>query len=257
VSETRSLDDLTSALAALTAEVADMKSTATARDGRMPTGDTELAFRASPKAGTLFMQGQTLDRVEYAALWAWAQANGVVVPGGYGVGNGTTTFTLPDVRGKVIRGVAVGGALGEQVGADSRALTEAQMPVHDHTATATTDSHSHGGSVGSAGSHSHDSSGGEMGSSGSHGAHNGGSANYWQSLNDGQGLFTVPTAFNNSGGGHTHSFTFDINSAGAHTHTITTSADGHTHTITVANAGGTTPVDLRQASTGWHVAVWT
>lgn len=250
MSETRSLDDLTAAVATLMAKVADMESTAAARDGRGATGDTELAFRATPKAGTLFMHGQILDRAEYAALWAWAQANGGVVTGGYGTGNGTTTFTLPDMRGKVVRGASTASALGEQVGADSRALTTAQMPSHTHTATNTSDAHAHTGSTGTD-SHTHS---GSTATDGSHSGHNSGVANFWQSLNDGQGSFSVAANGQTSGGSHGHSFS---TTSDGHSHTMSVNSDTHTHTTTVGSTGGTTPVDLRQASLGWHVAVWT
>lgn len=225
----RTFEGSEQAIATLLRRVDELEARTGEQWARRPTGDTELAFRTTPKAGTLFLHGQTLNRADFPTLWAWAQAHGAVVAGGYGAGNGSTTFTLPDMRGKVVRGVAATGeALGAQVGADSRALTEAQMPVHDHTGTAAT-----------AGSHIHDSANGEMGSAGNHGGHVGGG-------NSPNADGFAQSNYTGQSGGHSHFFTFDILSAGS-----------HSHSVTIGNAGGTTPVDLRQASLGWHLAVWT
>lgn len=230
----RTFEGSEQAIATLLRRVDELEARTGEQWARRPTGDTELAFRTTPKAGTLFLHGQTLNRADFPTLWAWAQAHGAVVAGGYGAGNGSTTFTLPDMRGKVVRGVAATGeALGAQVGADSRALTETQMPVHDHTGTAAT-----------AGSHIHDSANGEMGSAGSHDGHVS-QSNVNHAVGTG-GLHGHPPSWGDTDGGHSHFFTFDILSAGS-----------HSHSVTIGNAGGTTPVDLRQASLGWHLAVWT
>jgi len=52
-------------------------------------------------------------------------------------GNGTTTFALPDLRGRVPRGIGQGPGLsnvdlGEVSGQESVTLTTAQMPMHTH-----------------------------------------------------------------------------------------------------------------------------
>jgi microcystin-dependent protein len=54
-------------------------------------------------------------------------------------GNGTTTFALPDLRGRVAIGTGQGPGLsnrsvGQQVGAVSATLTVGQLPPHTHTA---------------------------------------------------------------------------------------------------------------------------
>lgn len=55
----------------------------------------------------LFCRGQAISRSGYSALFA-------VIGELYGAGNGTTTFNLPDLRGRVIAGIdPVSGALGE------------------------------------------------------------------------------------------------------------------------------------------------
>lgn len=55
-------------------------------------------------------------------------------------GNGTTTFALPDLRGRVPvgQGTAPGGgtyALGQVSGTETTTLTSANMPAHTHVAT--------------------------------------------------------------------------------------------------------------------------
>lgn len=135
----RSLDDMAEALKKLTAEQEDLKSTVLARVQRRPTGTVEIAIRATPAAGTLFLDGAVVSRATYADLWAWAQDAGAVVTGGFTVGDGSTTFGLPNLKGRVIVGVGTLGAdtyaLGAQGGAAFRTLTEAQMPSHLHDLT--------------------------------------------------------------------------------------------------------------------------
>ncbi|WP_312399999.1 tail fiber protein [Chryseobacterium sp.] len=59
-------------------------------------------------------------------------------------GNGTTTFALPDMRGKVLvhEGQAPGGpstyTMGQTGGSESVTLTVAQIPAHSHTVNAVT-----------------------------------------------------------------------------------------------------------------------
>jgi microcystin-dependent protein len=66
----------------------------------------------------------------------------------YGIGDGSTTFNIPDIRGRVVVGRDTDqvefGAMGEQGGAKTHTLTTAQLPVHSHTGTTNTDgSHRH------------------------------------------------------------------------------------------------------------------
>jgi microcystin-dependent protein len=50
-------------------------------------------------------------------------------------GNGTTTFALPDLRGRVPVGCAL-NTVGQQAGQEGVALTTAQLPAHTHTVNA-------------------------------------------------------------------------------------------------------------------------
>lgn len=51
-------------------------------------------------------------------------------------GNGTTTFALPDLRGRVPRHQGNGVTLGQAAGEEGHTLTQAEMPMHNHLAYA-------------------------------------------------------------------------------------------------------------------------
>jgi len=63
----------------------------------VPSGVIVPFAGSSSPAGWLFCSGQAVSRTTYAALFT---AIGTV----YGVGDGSTTFNLPDLRGRVIAG---------------------------------------------------------------------------------------------------------------------------------------------------------
>lgn len=82
--------------------------------------------------GWMFCDGRVLNIAQYQALFA-------VIGATYG-GNGTTTFALPDLRGRVPlapgQGPGLGNyALGQATGGETVALSlsAAQMPAHTHT----------------------------------------------------------------------------------------------------------------------------
>lgn len=82
----------------------------------------------------------------------------------YGDGDGAGTFNLPlvDEEGYVVN-LATGQALGAQVGANSVALTEAELAPHDHGANVTDPGHAHTAStsvtIAAAGNHTHPGAG--------------------------------------------------------------------------------------------------
>lgn len=75
----------------------------------------------------------------------WALCNGDILPIAqnqalfsilgttYG-GNGTTTFALPDLRGRVPAHVGNGITLGQASGEEAHTLTTSEMPAHNHQA---------------------------------------------------------------------------------------------------------------------------
>lgn len=107
---------------------------------------TVLPFAGSTApTGWILCYGQAVSRTTYANLFA-------VIGTTYGAGNGTTTFNLPDLRGRVPAGKddmggaaasrltnagtgnpgIAGATLGATGGVDRHAVSEAQMPLHGH-----------------------------------------------------------------------------------------------------------------------------
>jgi microcystin-dependent protein len=80
--------------------------------------------------GWLLCNGSAVSRTTYADLFT---AIGTT----YGVGDGSTTFNIPDLRGRVPVGADSSqtefDALGETGGAKTVTLTEAQIPSHLHS----------------------------------------------------------------------------------------------------------------------------
>lgn len=84
--------------------------------------------------GWLFCDGSELPIVQYQALYS--------LIGTYYGGNGTTTFKLPDLRGRVPMGYGNGPSLtprqiGASGGAEKVAIAANEMPAHSHTVQTT------------------------------------------------------------------------------------------------------------------------
>jgi microcystin-dependent protein len=91
-------------------------------------------FNFAPK-GWAFCHGQILSLAQNTALFSLLGTT-------YG-GNGTTTFGLPDLRGRSAVGPGQGPGLslydlGEQGGAETVTLTAAEVPAHSHAISAST-----------------------------------------------------------------------------------------------------------------------
>jgi microcystin-dependent protein len=76
--------------------------------------------------GYLLCDGSAVSRTDYADLFA---AIGTV----YGAGDGSTTFNVPDLSGRVVLGVSQSHVLGSTGGEATHTLTEQEMPAHSHT----------------------------------------------------------------------------------------------------------------------------
>lgn len=106
--------------------------------GGLPAGAIIQWGGATAPVNWLLCDGSAVSRTTYASLFA---AIGTT----YGTGNGTTTFNLPDLRGRVPVGKNGGsfGTLGATGGAETHTLTAAQLP------SITGDVRLHGGESGS------------------------------------------------------------------------------------------------------------
>jgi len=109
-----------------------------------PTGGI-IPFAGSTLPGAagdwLVCDGSEVSRTTYSDLFT-ALGNGSI----YGVGDGSTTFNLPDLQGRVIAGIETtenrltasyfgedGTALGQTGGSESHQLTVAELATHNHT----------------------------------------------------------------------------------------------------------------------------
>jgi hypothetical protein len=83
------------------------------------TGHIIASFATSAPSGYLACAGATVSRTTYAALWSFAQSNNnaLINAGLFGTGDGSTTFKLPDLRGRFIEGTPSGGTLGAKIAA--------------------------------------------------------------------------------------------------------------------------------------------
>lgn len=94
----------------------------------VPAGTVIASAVTSAPAGWLLCNGATVSRTTYRRLF---RAIGTA----FGVGDGSTTFALPDARDRFLVGAGSTYGVGSTGGAASVTLTEAQMPSHGHTAS--------------------------------------------------------------------------------------------------------------------------
>lgn len=120
---------------------------ASAVGGMAPTGVVLPFAGSSAPTGWLLCFGQAVSRTTYATLFT---AIGTT----YGAGDGSTTFLLPDLRGRVAAGTdnmggtaasrlttagsgVNGASLGASGGGQTHTLTTAQLPAHSHSGVVT------------------------------------------------------------------------------------------------------------------------
>ncbi|MEW5709838.1 MAG: tail fiber protein [Pseudomonadota bacterium] len=94
------------------------------------TGEVKAIAFASVPGGWLECDGSAVSRTTYAKLFSKIGTT-------WGAGDGINTFNLPDFRGRAIIGAGQGAgltsrSLGQTGGAETHALTEAEMPKHYH-----------------------------------------------------------------------------------------------------------------------------
>ena len=91
-----------------------------------PTGAILSYAGNSAPVGFLLCDGRAVSRTTYAALFA-------VIGTTFGSGDGSSTFNLPDMRGRVAVGVDSDANLGTIAGVQTVSLTAAQNGPHNHT----------------------------------------------------------------------------------------------------------------------------
>ena len=157
-------------------------------DATSITGVVQLYAGSTAPSGWLICNGQAVSRTTYAALYA-------VIGTTYGAGDGSTTFNVPNLVNKTVRG---SNSLGKTGGADTVTLSTANMPAHTHT-----------GTTSSTGAHTHSTAWSAWAESGG-----GGWSNYsWSKVSNSK----------------------TSSSNGAHTHTFTTSSTGSGSAVTITN----------------------
>lgn len=152
-------------------------------------------------SGWLLCHGQAISRTTYSALF-------VVIGSTYGSGDGSSTFNLPDLRGRVMAGLdAMGGSaagrlstvfngaiLGTTGGSQTITLTTSEIPSHSHTFSGTTSSD---------GAHTHQSQDAPNKSAAANG---GATFNAWSG---------VTTSGTSTDGAHTHTYSGTTSSTGS------------------------------------------
>ena len=105
----------------------------------LPAGAITIYAGSSAPTGYLMCDGSNVSRTTYATLFSAISTT-------YGSGDGSSTFGIPDIRGRVVAGKessstlltsAVngdinGGTLGDTGGSQSHTLTNSQLPEHTH-----------------------------------------------------------------------------------------------------------------------------
>lgn len=110
----------------------------------VPLGTVSGFAGSTAPSGWQLCYGQAISRTQYAGLFAVTSTT-------YGVGDGSTTFNVPDLRGRVVAGLddmggtdagrlSTANTLGTTTGTETITLTTAEMPSHTHTQNAHTHS---------------------------------------------------------------------------------------------------------------------
>lgn len=115
----------------------------------LPSGVIAPYAGSSAPTGWLLCDGSAVSRTTYAALFS-------IISTTYGTGNGSTTFNLPDLTGRIVAGKEAsatrltsggsgvdGGTLGATGGSQTHTLTAAQSAALTYTSSVTDPGHTH------------------------------------------------------------------------------------------------------------------
>lgn len=96
----------------------------------VPVGVIQMYIATNPPSGWFVCDGSAVSRITYSNLFN-------LVGTSYGVGDGSTTYNLPDIRGRSPLGMGAGAgltarSLGEKTGTETSALVSNNIPAHVH-----------------------------------------------------------------------------------------------------------------------------
>lgn len=94
----------------------------------LPVGSILTWATATAPTGFLLCNGQAVSRTKYATLFALLQTT-------YGVGDGTTTFNLPNLSGRVVLGASTSRQVAVSGGSETQELIAAVGAVQGNTGT--------------------------------------------------------------------------------------------------------------------------
>lgn len=147
-------------------------------------GVIQLYAGSSAPSGWLICNGQAVSRTTYAALFA-------VIGTTYGAGNGSTTFNVPNLVNKTVRGAETVGSTG---GSDTVTLSTENLPAHTHGGGSLTTE--------SAGAHRHSLNGSDDGTNVTY-------------VNAGTPSIPRGTIYTSTTGAHTHTISGTTDSTGS------------------------------------------
>lgn len=141
-------DQLNQQNASVQASIAALQAAIIALSGLIPTGGILPYGKATAPTGFLLCDGAAVSRTTYAALYA-------VIGTGFGAGDGSTTFNVPDFGYRIPVGNTTGhgvnenasgsagtapsgasssaGTIGAWSGSLTQTLVTANLPAHSHT----------------------------------------------------------------------------------------------------------------------------
>ena len=101
-----------------------------------PTGSVQMFAGASAPTNWLLCDGSAISRTTYSSLFA-------VIGTVFGTGDGSTTFNIPDMRGRMPIGAGTGTGLsartiGQNNGSETVVIASSNLPLHTHTLSAHT-----------------------------------------------------------------------------------------------------------------------
>jgi microcystin-dependent protein len=187
-----------------------------------PSGSISLYGGAAAPTGWLLCDGAAVSRTTYSELYA-------VVGDQYGSGDGSTTFNVPNLKGKVPVGLDTGdtdfATLAQTGGAKTHTLTESEIPSHNHNAATNAQST----------------------------ANSGNSTNTYT----GSGLDTTNNAAKNSTGNqsanHTHTFNTNAHNIDYnHSHNTGNPSNNHYHGVNTNNANHTHTFNTNSRNLDWN-----